>query len=110
MAGGLVGAKTNATQEPQILGVQVTTSLYNQAIPLLIGKRRAAGHVIWYGDFGPSGGSGKKGKSASWQPDLYHHGCEHLQRHGQQSASRLQPRLHFSDQLHSEHTSFGNHR
>jgi hypothetical protein len=63
MAGGLVGAKTNATQEPQILGVQVTTSLYNQAIPLLIGKRRAAGHVIWYGDFGPSGGSGKKGKS-----------------------------------------------
>jgi hypothetical protein len=57
------GSKTNATQEPQILGVQVTTSLYNSAIPLLVGKRRAAGRVIWYGAFGPSGGSGKKGKS-----------------------------------------------
>jgi hypothetical protein len=62
MAGG-VGAKTIATQEPQILGVQVTTSLYNSAIPLLIGKRRCSGRVIWYGAFGPSGGSGKKGKS-----------------------------------------------
>jgi hypothetical protein len=60
-----VGGKANATQEPAILGVQVTTSLYNTAIPLLIGKRRVSGRLIWYGYFGPSGGSGKKGKSSS---------------------------------------------
>jgi hypothetical protein len=58
-----MGSKTNATNEPAILGVQVTTSLYNTAIPLLIGKRRCAGEVIWYGYFGPSSGSSKKGKS-----------------------------------------------
>lgn len=58
-----VGAKTNATTDPTILGVQVTTSLYSTAIPLLIGKRRCAPEVIWYGYFGKSSGSGKKGKS-----------------------------------------------
>jgi hypothetical protein len=58
-----VGAKTNATTDPTILGVQVTTSLYNTAIPLLIGKRRCAPECIWYGYFGKSGSSGKKGKS-----------------------------------------------
>jgi hypothetical protein len=64
MASGVGSAKTNATNEPTIMGVQVTTSLYNTAIPLLIGKRRCSSHVIWYGYFGQSGGSGKKGKSS----------------------------------------------
>ncbi|MGA7512272.1 MAG: hypothetical protein WBW46_05225 [Candidatus Sulfotelmatobacter sp.] len=58
-----MGGKTNATSQPEILGVQVTTSLYNTAIPLLCGKRRTSSRVIWYGYFGQSGGSGKKGKS-----------------------------------------------
>src|SRR5580692_5817481 len=60
----MMGGKTNATQQPELLGVQVTTSLYNTAIPLLIGKRRCSSRVIWYGYFGPSGGSGKKGKAS----------------------------------------------
>lgn len=67
-----VGAKANALSEPQILGVQVTTCLYNTAIPLLIGKRRASGSVIWYGYFENAGASNKKGKSAKkGQPPNY---------------------------------------
>lgn len=54
--------KTNATSTPRMLGVQVTTSVYNSAIQLIIGTRRTAGRLIWYGYFGP-GDSGKKGKS-----------------------------------------------
>jgi hypothetical protein len=62
MGGGFGAAKTQASQETTYSGVQVTTCLYNTAIPLLYGKRRAQGHVIWYGNFGP-GPSNKKGKA-----------------------------------------------
>lgn len=54
--------KTNATTYPEVLGVQVSRCIYNTVIPLLIGTRRIAGNVIWYGAFG-NGPSNKKGKS-----------------------------------------------
>lgn len=59
----MIGGKPNALNEPQVMGVQTTTCIYNTAIPLRIGARKAAGRVIWYGYFGP-GNSGKKFKSS----------------------------------------------
>ena len=57
------GAKAIANQQPQLLGVQVSTCLYNTAIPLIVGTRRTSGRVVWYGYF-RNGASGKKGKGA----------------------------------------------
>jgi len=53
-------------------GIRLQTSVWGQPIPIVFGRNRVAGNLLWYGDFiaqsvsnrkkgGSSGGSGKKG-------------------------------------------------
>jgi hypothetical protein len=59
------GGKTNSDQTVQLFGVQVSTSLYNTAIPVLYGGRRIALKLISSWDFQPGDGSNKKGKGGT---------------------------------------------
>ena len=51
--GGLFGGgpKTQASSEPRLGAIRVQTSVYGRAIPLVWGKTRIQGNLIWYGDF-----------------------------------------------------------
>lgn len=54
--------KKNSSTQLQLFGVQVSSSLYNTAIPVLYGGRRISLKLINSWDFRQGGGSGKKGK------------------------------------------------
>lgn len=50
--GGIIGGKTSIhTSEPMALGIRVQTSAYGLPIPIVYGRNRVSGNVIWYGDF-----------------------------------------------------------
>jgi len=52
--GGLFGGGTTiATSEPRIGALRIQTSSYGLAIPLVYGRQRISGNLIWYGDFLP---------------------------------------------------------
>jgi hypothetical protein len=59
---GFGSIKNNANQQVQLFSVQVSSSLYNTAIPVLYGGRRIALKLINAWDFRQGSGSGKKGK------------------------------------------------
>jgi hypothetical protein len=56
------GLKNNANQQVILFGVQVSSSLYNSAIPVLYGGRKISLKLINSWDFRQGGGSTKKGK------------------------------------------------
>jgi hypothetical protein len=75
------GGDKQASQTPQISGIQIQSSVYGKVIPLVYGTARLAPNLIWYGDFvqtggggtggkggGKGGGGGKSGGSSSGQP------------------------------------------
>lgn len=74
--GGLFGAGSggNNTVQPMAAGLRVQTSAYGLCVPLVYGRTRVAGNLIWFGDFmqyantssagGKGGGGG--GSSTSW--------------------------------------------
>jgi hypothetical protein len=58
--------KTQATQQAAVSGLQLQSSAYGVAIPIVYGTTRVAPNLIWYGDFDAiaqqsSAGSGGKG-------------------------------------------------
>lgn len=63
------GAQSTSTVDPVAAGMRIQTSSYGAVIPLVYGKTRVSGNLIWYGDFTPishttttsSGGGGGKG-------------------------------------------------
>lgn len=67
MFGG--GDTTISTVDPVAAGLRIQTSAYGLALPLVYGRTRIPGNLIWYGDFKPiahtettsSGGGGKGG-------------------------------------------------
>lgn len=68
--GGIFGGGSTSinTTEPMALGLRVQTSAYGLAIPIVYGRTRITGNLIWYGDFTPiphttstSSGGGKGG-------------------------------------------------
>lgn len=70
MSGGS-SSNTN-TVEPVSSGIKFQTSIYGSALPIVYGRTRVSGNLIWYGDFTPiahtqttSSSSGKGGGSSS---------------------------------------------
>lgn len=71
MSGLFGGGKstTISTTETAVLGVRIQSSAYGLPIPIVYGRNRVPGNLIWYGDFTPvphttttsSGGGGKGG-------------------------------------------------
>lgn len=67
--GGLFGGgkKSNSQQAPAALSLRVQTSAYGMTRPILLGRNRLTGNLLWYGDFvatphtESSGGGGGKG-------------------------------------------------
>lgn len=67
MFGG--GGATISTVDPVAAGLRIQTSAYGMALPLVYGRTRIPGNLMWYGDFTPiahtettsSGGGGKGG-------------------------------------------------
>lgn len=63
------GGTTISTVDPIAAGLRIQTSAYALALPLVYGRTRIPGNLIWYGDFTPiahtettsSGGGGKGG-------------------------------------------------
>jgi hypothetical protein len=62
--------KTQAQQQPSVAGLQIQTSAYGKAIPIVYGTTKIAPNLIWYGDFqaiahesNPASGGGKGGSS-----------------------------------------------
>ena len=61
------------TVEPVAAGLRVQTSAYGLALPIVYGRTRVTGNLIWFGDFTPiphtatqqSGGKGGGGVSSS---------------------------------------------
>jgi len=53
--GGLFGGggSTISTTEPRLGALNIQTSSYGQVIPLVYGRQRISGNLIWYGDFTP---------------------------------------------------------
>lgn len=75
------GGDKQASQTPQVSGIQIQSSVYGKVVPLVYGTMRLAPNLIWYGDFvqvggggtggkggGKGGGGGGKGGGASAQP------------------------------------------
>ena len=68
--GGGGGGGNNTTQ-PMEVGLRVQTSAYGMAVPIIYGRNRVTGNLIWYGAFTPvphtttTGGGGGKGGSSS---------------------------------------------
>lgn len=74
--GEAAGGGGNNTVQPQAAGFRVQTSAYGLVIPLVFGRQRMAGNMIWYGAFTPiphttssssGGGGGGKGGGPSEQ-------------------------------------------
>lgn len=66
----VLGAKSQASQQASVSGLQLQSSAYGKAIPIIYGTTRIAPNLIWYGDFvataqqssaGSSGGKGGVG-------------------------------------------------
>lgn len=63
------GGATISTVDPVAAGLRIQTSAYGMALPLVYGRTRIPGNLMWYGDFTPiahtettsSGGGGKGG-------------------------------------------------
>jgi len=63
------GGTTISTVDPIAAGLRIQTSAYGLALPLVYGRTRIPGNLMWYGDFTPiahtettsSGGGGKGG-------------------------------------------------
>ena len=49
--GGLLGGGTTKIEAERIGSMRVQTSAYGMALPLVYGRTRLAGNLIWYGDF-----------------------------------------------------------
>src|SRR5260221_3636310 len=75
------GGDKQASQTPQVSGIQIQSSIYGKVVPLVYGSMRLAPNLIWYGDFiqtggggtggkggGKGGGGGGKGRGGSAQP------------------------------------------
>lgn len=45
------GKKVQATDVQKYSGLQVQTSVYGKSLPIIYGRTRVAGNLIWYGDF-----------------------------------------------------------
>lgn len=65
----LIGAKSQAAQAASVSGIQLQTSAYGKAVPVVYGTTRIAPNLIWYGNFvatpqGSSAGSAGKGGAA----------------------------------------------
>lgn len=66
-------SNTISTSEPRLGGIQVQTSLYGLALPMVWGRVRIGGNLLWYGDFtatphtevSNSGGKGGGAKQSS---------------------------------------------
>ena len=71
MSGLLGGGGKVSKSAPAIASLQVQTSCWGRAIPLIYGQARAAPNLIWYGDFTAiahttsSGGKGGGGQSST---------------------------------------------
>src|SRR5258708_1770573 len=77
----LGGGDKEASQTPQVSGIQIQSSIYGKVVLLVYGGMRLAPNLIWYGDFvrpggggaggrggGKGGGGGGKGGGGSAQP------------------------------------------
>jgi hypothetical protein len=51
VSGLIGGAKTQSTSEKRLQGIQLQRSVYGDTIPLVYGKARVPGALIWYGNF-----------------------------------------------------------
>lgn len=65
----LIGSKSQASQTAAVSGLQLQSSAYGKAVPIVYGTTRIAPNLIWYGNFtatpqGSSGG-GKGGAAGS---------------------------------------------
>lgn len=47
----LFRSRVQAAQAPNVTGVQIQSSVYGRAVPLLFGTTKVAPTLIWYGDF-----------------------------------------------------------
>src|SRR5260221_12644283 len=56
------GGDKQASQTPQVSGIQIQSSIYGKAVPLVYGSMRLAPNLIWYGDSIQTGGAGTGGK------------------------------------------------
>src|SRR5690348_18474830 len=56
------GGDKQASQTPQLSGIQIQSSVYGKVIPLVYGRTRLAPNLVWYGDFVQTGGGGTGGK------------------------------------------------
>ncbi len=68
------GAKTQSDTTPKLTGIRIQTSVYGLCIPLLYGRNRVPGNLIWYGDFKAVAQQqtvGGKGGSASTAGYIY---------------------------------------
>lgn len=45
------GSQTIATSETPLAGFNIQSSVFGKPVPLLFGRNRIAGNLIWYGDF-----------------------------------------------------------
>lgn len=68
---GLLGKKSQSTTIERYTGIQLSTSVYASAIPMIYGRQRVNYNLLWYGNFTStqSGGGGKGGGgggSSSW--------------------------------------------
>jgi hypothetical protein len=66
--GGKAGGQTQSYEGQKVKGIRVQSSVYGSCIPVIYGRNRVAGNLIWYGDFrqsesegGGGGGAGKGG-------------------------------------------------
>jgi len=53
MGGLFGGGSTISSTEPRIGALRVQTSSYGSVIPLVYGRQRISGNLIWFGDFTP---------------------------------------------------------
>lgn len=78
MSGG-GGSSTISTSEPRLGALRVQQSTYGLAVPIVYGRTRVSGNLVWYGDFvaiaettttstgGGGGGGGKGGGGGATQ-------------------------------------------
>ena len=79
MSGLIGGTKTQSTSEKRLQGIQLQRSVYGDTIPLVYGKARVPGSLIWYGNFksvattteqGGKGGGGVSSTSYTYSASL----------------------------------------
>lgn len=51
MGGLFGGGQTIATSETPLAGLNIQSSAFGKPVPLLFGRNRIAGNLLWYGDF-----------------------------------------------------------